>query len=140
MFNGYGFKLLNERNIKKVVEFVIERNDFLMLSDEEVAEVREFAAKGDKVGVNETIGMPISWAVAEIINRTEGITLFCGVRPGEIGTTEYIGIDQRFPWFLNENDRKYHLEDCNALFAKYAELLGIDDMPEYFPCELGEVI
>ncbi len=139
MFDGFGFKLFNEDNVSNVVEFVIN-NDFLNLSDEEIANLRELASKRDMVGINNELGMPSSWAVAEIINRAEGITLFCGSRDGENGTTEYIGIDQRFPWALNDNDRKYHFDDCRALLSKYAAILGINDEPEYYPCELGEVI
>lgn len=129
----FGFKLFNLNNVSTVIDFVVSNGKclgFLGLNEEEVEQIRELAKTREFEAIKDLIGEPVSWAVADIINDIEAISLITGL---ETNGNELIGIDPRYAWALSENDAAIFLsyEGSVALLNKYAELLGITDNPTF---------
>lgn len=135
---GYHLYNPNKDNVKRVVDFVLTRSingsiDDIFVSEEDFETLKRLADDKLTDSINEVFGEPMSWAVADLINESEGITLFAGVQSNK--NREYIGIDPRFPWFLTDNDKALSFEQCRRLLEKYAKTLGIDDEPHYYSVE-----
>lgn len=120
--NGYGYPLFNENNLKKVLKFIADNTEYKELTDCE----NEYEAC-------DIMGQCCADTIAEIINEQEQLSVFRGYTAcGDTDQEEHIGLEPLYPWSLSENDRLLTKEKANQILVKYAEMLGIEETPEYF--------
>lgn len=125
---GYGYPLFNGKNFRRVVDFIIE-NDEKNYTDEEAREMRDCE---DEFDLEEYIDDPVSWKVAEIINRLENTSVFQGYQPcGDTDVESHIGVGLIYPW----SDERMSKEKANGILMKYAGVFGIEEAPDYFDLE-----
>ena len=127
---GYGYSLfpLNDDNLQKVVDFIIE-NDEKKYSLEDIKEMRECE---DEFDLEYIIGDPVCYKVTNIMNRLEGTMVFCGYLPcGDTDVESHIGICPFYPWECPTMTK----EQADSLLEKYAKILGITEKADYFDLE-----
>lgn len=126
---GYGFKLWTGKNFRTVCDFIKNNDDSVVIPDDVIEEEDEFS-------LEEELGAPASDVVASIINEKEDYTVFRGYRAcGDTEQEEMLGIEPSYPWWLSDKDKTLTKEDADAILAKYAEILGIDEAPDTFNAE-----
>lgn len=119
--DGYGYELYNGKNFDKVKEFIVQNSEFTYEDIEEAENDYE---------IEDIIDYPVPWKIADIINELEGFNLFKGYRDdGDTGQEPMIGIEPLYPWMYKKPITR---EEIDEIFAKYAEMLGITDKPDYF--------
>lgn len=132
---GFGMLLFTEHNEDKVCEFIKKYNPELLPTEDELKSALE---SGEEIGdiLQDSLGEPVSWHVANIINDLEGTTVFKGYAScGDTNQEEMIGIEPFYPWTGNEVDRALTKDTATAILNKYARILGIKEEPEYFVAE-----
>lgn len=132
---GFGMLLFTEHNEDKVYEFLKKYNPELLPTEDELHEALD---DGEEIGdiLWEFIGEPASWHVANIINELEGTTIFNGYNScGDTDQEEMIGVEPGYPWTMNDVDRSLTKAKAMEILNKYARILGIQEMPEYFTAE-----
>lgn len=133
--DGFGMRLFDGDNGKEVYGFVKEYSPELLPTEEELQAALD---SGDDICyiLWDYIGEPVSWHIANIINKLEGTTVFKGYAPcGDTDQEEMIGIEPLYPWQINEVDRALTKDKAMELLNKYGRLLGIQEIPEYFNAE-----
>jgi len=120
---GYGTELFNGENLNKICDFIIkydpEINSEPLKNAEDIDEIEYI------------IDMPVSWEIAKIINKLENTIIFKGYKAcDDTEQKEMIGIQPVWPWESREEDISQY--GCEMLFEKYAQMLGIDKIPEFF--------
>ena len=133
--DGFGMLLFTNHNEKHVYQFIAQHNAELLPTENELQEALD---AGEEFGdiLWEYLGEPASWYVANAINKTEGTTIFKGYAScGDTGQEEMIGAEPCYPWTMNEVDWSMTKEKVCDLLQKYADILGIDEVPEYFEAE-----
>lgn len=122
--DGYGYELYNGKNFDKVKEFIVQNSEFTYEDIEEAENDYE---------IEDIIDCPVPWKVADIINELEGFNLFKGYRDdGDTGQKAMIGIEPKYPWMYKKPITR---EEADGILAKYAEMLGITDKPDYFEAQ-----
>ena len=129
--SGYGYELLNDDNWKNIVDFILQ-NTTQDFTDEQKQEMYECE---DEFYLEDIIDNPVAWSIADYINKAEGMTIFRGYQScADTDQETMIGIEPCYPWGLTANDMITQNE-ADGLLAKYAEILGITDAPNYFEAE-----
>lgn len=120
--DGYGYPLFNETNFKTVMKFIAdEKNDPEVLKCEDEFDFKDLWS-----------ACPAE-IVAEIINEKEGYNVFYGYDScGDTNQEEYIGVNTSYPWVFMRDNALLTKEKANEILEKYAEVLGINESPEYF--------
>ena len=119
----YGYPLFTADNFRKVVDFIIE-NDEKEYTPEQIEAMKECE---DEFDLEEFTDYPVSWRVAEIINRLEGTTVFRGFIPcGDTDLDSHIGVGTIWPW----SESRMSKEKIDEILAKYAGILGIEKEPD----------
>lgn len=128
--DGYGYQLINANNIDKIKQFIID-NDTKEYTEEELEAIRE---SEDEWDMEDWIGDPVPWRVADIINKLEGYKfLIKGYQScGDTDQDCMIGIEPLYPWNMEEPITK---EKADEILNKYAKILGIEMTPTYFEAE-----
>lgn len=123
--DGFGFKLYDD--FDKVKKFVIENGKY---DDEAKAEMYKCE---DEYDLAEYTDDPIPWVVAGIINDKEGQYMVKGYQSnGDTNQEAMLGIEPVYPWAPQKfKDR----DEATAFLKKYAEVLGINEEPDYFEAE-----
>ena len=128
---GYGYPLFNCENSSKIKEFIIKHrysNDKLMADT-----IRNAA---DEYDLEDILGYPVVWIIAEIIRGLEDTNLVIGYQAcGNTDTHAHIGFEPRFPWSMSEDDFRITEERATEILSKYAKELGITEKPTYFELE-----
>ena len=133
--NGFGMPLFSGYNDGMVYGFLKEHSPELVPTEEELQEALD---SGDDICyiLWDYIGEPVSWHIANIINKLEGTTVFKGYAPcGDTNQEEMIGIEPAYSWTMNDVDRSLTKGRAMELLNKYGRLLGIQEIPEYFRAE-----
>lgn len=84
-----------------------------------------------------------SETIAEIINKEENTSLFCGFSPdmtpymlddqsAKIYGVERLGVGPVYPWLLSEKDKAMTKEKAFEILAKYAKLFGREPIIDRF--------
>ena len=128
--DGYGYQLINANNFDKIKQFIID-NDTKEYTEEELEAIRE---SEDEWDMEDWMGEPIPWRIADIINKLEGCKfLIKGYQScGDTGQDCMIGIEPLYPWDMEEPITK---EKADEILNKYAKILGIEMTPTYFEAE-----
>lgn len=134
--DGYGMHLFTAGNAEKIYRFIAEESPELLPSEEEYCDAINSGFEDCCDILWDCLGEPASWHIANRINKLEGTTVFKGYAScGDTDQEEMIGVEPCYPWTANKVDRSLTKEKANAILMKYAEILGIDDVPEYFEAE-----
>ena len=138
--HGFGVKLFTDNNEKQVFAFIANNLDLLEYINE-VPKIRtalENCADYDEysnIMINTLYEYPCD-AVAGIINRKEGTTIFRGYRPdGDTDQEEMIGAEPMYPWDMNDRDRSISYEETKSILKKYAAEIGQNEDPYDFDAE-----
>lgn len=133
--SGFGYVLFNETNIDNVLDFVAKYfTDFIDEDDQN--RFNEVIKAGNLREIEDFLGEPISWMIADTINEIENLTVIKGFRDnGELDGPEHIGVDPCYPWTLNANDKALTQDRAIEILKKYGEILGISEEPDYFEIE-----
>lgn len=132
---GFGMLLFTEHNEDKVYEFLKKYNPELLPTEDELQEALDDGGEICYI-LWEFIGEPASWHVANIINELEGTTIFKGYAPcSDTDQEEMIGVEPGYPWTMNDVDRSLTKVKIMEILNKYARILGIKEVPEYFTAE-----
>ena len=121
--SGYGYPLFTDSNFRTVVNFIAQhqKNDSGITNAQDAMDAYEY------------LDQSCAEEVADIINRLEGYRVFRGYcSNGDTGQDEYIGVEPMYPWSMTAKDLELSKEKANELLCKYAEILGIEEAPEYF--------
>ena len=120
--DGYGYPLFNDNNLRKVLKFIAENTEYKEIEDCET-----------DYDASDIMGQCCADTVADIINGREQLTIFRGYPScGDTNQEEYIGVEPLYPWTMSENDKDLTKEEANKILCKYAALLGIEEVPDYF--------
>lgn len=126
--DGYGFKLFNGNNWNEIIKFIISHNNGKY--DLSKLDLKEIMESQDEWELENYLGEPVSWAIAQFINDAENIDYFKGYSScGDTDQEEMIGIEPVYPWSMKEPFTK---EDADKLLRMYGEELGIKAKPYYF--------
>ena len=133
---GFGMLLFTGHNEDKVLGFLKQHNPELFHNEEELKMLLEDGKTSSYTSYTmwDFFGEPASWLVANTINKLEGTTIFRGYAPcSDTDQEEMIGIEPGFPWTMNRVDLSLSTRlKATEMLRKYAEILGIDEEPEYF--------
>ena len=140
--NGYGYRLFNKDNAADVVRFVYTAGRLFgerekLFTDNFLSDILPKVLKeceNDPSSILwEYIDEPISYLVARLINRLEGVTVFKGYAPcGDTDQEEMIGAYPAFPWEMTQKDKSISMGDVDMILEKYAKILNIQESPDYF--------
>lgn len=126
---GYGYPLYNGSNFDNIKSFIIRNKEY---TNSAVIE-QDILDADDEFDLNDALGDPAPWVVAEIINTIEnnGVHFKGYDECGDTYQDAMLGIEPFYPW----DSRHVSKEDCNAILKKYAKELGITAEPDYFTAE-----
>ena len=125
---GLGFQLFTGDNTEKVMRFLKNHGEIISDWDSVLEEMRD-----DYFDPMDVVGEPASWAIARIINKQEGTTVFKGYNScGDTDQEEMIGVEPCYPWGMNKMDRSLTKEKAIDILNKYAFELGSTSQPDYF--------
>ena len=125
--DGFGFSL-NNTNLRKIIDFITTN---LPASESDVSALRGLADAGDICALDALFDAPVSWVVADLINKSEGITLVKGYRDnGYMG--QHVGIDPRFVWFMTDKDKEITQPAAEEILRKYFNLFDGKGAIGYF--------
>ena len=125
---GFGYEIWTKDHFNKVIEFIIERDNYK--GTEMESELRKCEDSWDVYGLLDEFA---SQRVAEIINKAEGLTVVRGYAPcGDTDQEEMLGIEPCYPWTMTKKDKQLTREQAYDLLVKYGKLLGIAEEPDYF--------
>ncbi len=131
--SGFGYPIINSNNKSEILEFISEHwKDYDASFDQD--EFDALIQRGELDEIEEYIDEPVSWLIADVINDTEGLTVFNGFSASE-ETGEYLGIDPCYSWTMTEADKVLTKQRATELLKKYGEMLGVLDEPLYFEIE-----
>lgn len=130
---GYGFELFNGKNLNKIKDFLIQNQEVYAkepLADEDIEDIRDAE---DEFDLADYFDDPVPWVVAQIIRAKEGEC--CGIKgyqsDGDTDQEAMLGIGPSYPWQTQYRTK----EECDALLKRYADILGIDEEPDFFDAE-----
>ena len=129
---GFGFPLFNGKNELQVFQFLCDQGLF---HDDKNAflEAIEDPENNMYDVFWEFLGEPASWQIGDRINHLEGLTVVKGYNScADTDQQEMIGIEPAFPWEMNHRDRALTKESAREILKKYAEILGVEETPDYF--------
>lgn len=129
--DGYGIPFNSHHNKEKIIRFLYDHGQ--LPPGETPDSLLEAMSEDPYLSMWEFFSECPSDMVARVINKIEGTTIFRGYwECGDTDQEEMIGVEPCYPWTMNEKDRSLTKEDATAILIKYAEILGIEDAPEYF--------
>lgn len=121
--SGYGYPLFNDSNFRTVINFIAQhqKNDSGVINAVDAYDAYEY------------LDQSCAEEVADIINRLECYNVFRGYcSDGDTNQEEYIGVEPMYSWNMGVRDISLTKEKANEILVKYANLLGIEETPEYF--------
>ena len=126
---GYGYKLFNNYNMDNIKKFLIDNDCY---EDDLIEQILEAE---DEYELSDVLGEPVAWVIAGIINEEEGFdfNIFKGYYScADTDQEAMLGIQPIYPW---ETGKLITVNERNRLLEKYAQILGIRDLPDYFIAE-----
>lgn len=129
--SGYGFALWNDNNFDKVKQFIVNHLDIFDMSDDWSKDILE--CDDDEYELEDILGEPVPWVIANIINTLEDTNVFKGYQScGDTDQETMIGIEPMYPWSI---ERIWSQDTADRILDKYAKELGIEEEPDYFEAE-----
>ncbi len=138
--DGYGYILETGNNMKNIVDFIVnntkelssnKKNGYVFNFSEE--DIKNMYKCEDLYDLTEYTDDPVPWVIADIINNIEGVNFVKGYQAdGDTDQPAMLGITPMYPW---ENKEIITKEACTRILAKYAQILGITEEPDFFIAE-----
>lgn len=132
---GYGFPVFYNGNEIKVAKFIADNtgkfdercqegiNSYLIpaIEEDDDFEIEEI--------LRDMFDNNPAWAIAEIINDNEGISIIDGfMDDGDTGTVDTVMAYPSFPWQMNDKDKELDEVKIHEILKKYADALDIPEI------------